>query len=138
MVGDDRERREPRREDEHRDPATREGGRRGGHSADARRAVHDVPDDAAARDVEWWRNWYRTEGARSGAECIVSHWAHCLVPTLLEVCDFPPAAVGRPLDGVSFAPVLADPAHPGKAAAFGSFALPSGRPFYMRRSDRWK
>jgi hypothetical protein len=37
MVGDDHERREPRREDEHRDPAAREGGRRGGHSPDARR-----------------------------------------------------------------------------------------------------
>jgi len=60
------------------------------------------------------------------------------VPTLLDVCDVAPAAGSRPLDGASFAPVLADPAHSGKAAAFGEFALQAGRPFYMRRTDRWK
>jgi choline-sulfatase len=60
------------------------------------------------------------------------------VPTLLELCAVPPAPRSRPLDGTSFAPALADPAHPGKAFAFGEFALGGGRPFYMRRGQRWK
>jgi choline-sulfatase len=60
------------------------------------------------------------------------------VPTLLELCAVPPAPRSRPLDGTSFAPALADPGHPGKGAAFGEFALGSGRPFYMRRGERWK
>jgi choline-sulfatase len=60
------------------------------------------------------------------------------VPTLLEVCGVAPATRSRSLDGTSFAPVLADPARPGKTVAFGEFALHTGRPFYMRRTDRWK
>ncbi len=60
------------------------------------------------------------------------------VPTLLEVCGVAPASRTAPLDGQSFARVLVDPAAPGKPFAFGEFALHTGRPFYMRRSDRWK
>ena len=50
----------------------------------------------------------------------------------------PRATRSRPLDGTSFAPALGDPARPGKGVAFGEFALGSGRPFYMRRGERWK
>ena len=60
------------------------------------------------------------------------------VPTLLDLADVEPAPRSRPLDGQSFAPVLQDPLAPGKPFAFGEYALNSGRPFYMRRDDRWK
>jgi arylsulfatase A-like enzyme len=60
------------------------------------------------------------------------------VPTLLDVAGIEPAARSYPLDGESFAGTLADPSAPGKAFAFGEYALQSGRPFYMRREDRWK
>jgi arylsulfatase A-like enzyme len=59
-------------------------------------------------------------------------------PTLLDLCAVSPAARSRPLDGASFAPALADPAALGKDFAFGEYALQTGRPFYMRRDDRWK
>ena len=59
-------------------------------------------------------------------------------PTLLEMCGVSPANHSRPVDGASFLPVLQDPAQPGKEFAFGEFGLNSGRPFYMRRSARWK
>jgi choline-sulfatase len=60
------------------------------------------------------------------------------VPTLLEVAGVEPAPRSQPLDGTSFASVLADPSTPGKEFAFGEYALQTGRPFYMRRGGRWK
>jgi choline-sulfatase len=60
------------------------------------------------------------------------------VPTLLEACEITPALRTSALDGKSFAGVLRDPTSVGKDFAFGEYALPSGRPFYMRRSERWK
>ncbi|HET7771903.1 MAG TPA: sulfatase-like hydrolase/transferase [Chloroflexota bacterium] len=60
------------------------------------------------------------------------------VPSLLEACDVPAAPRTARLDGRSFASVLRDPAAPGKEFAFGEYALPSGKPFYMRRGERWK
>ncbi len=60
------------------------------------------------------------------------------VPTLLEVCGVAPASRTAPLDGQSFARVLANPAAPGKPFAFGEFALDTERPFYMLRDERWK
>jgi choline-sulfatase len=59
-------------------------------------------------------------------------------PTFLEVCGVEPAARSRPLDGQSFARVLADPSQQGKAFAFGEYGYQTGRPFYMRRDPRWK
>jgi arylsulfatase A-like enzyme len=60
------------------------------------------------------------------------------VPTLLEACKVTPAPRTAALDGQSFAGALHDPASSGKEFAFGEYALPSGKPFYMRRSERWK
>jgi choline-sulfatase len=60
------------------------------------------------------------------------------VPTLLEVAGVAPAPRSQTLDGTSFAPVLEDPAKPGKAFAFGEYALNTGRPFFMLRDGRWK
>lgn len=59
------------------------------------------------------------------------------VPALLEMCGVDPAPRSQPVDGMSFAPALADPSSAGKAFAFGEYDLPR-RPFYMRRDDRWK
>jgi choline-sulfatase len=59
------------------------------------------------------------------------------VPTFRDAAGFAPAARSQPFDGRSFAPVLSEPSLPGKAFAFGEFALPQ-RPFYMRRDERWK
>jgi choline-sulfatase len=60
------------------------------------------------------------------------------VPTLIDVCGLDPAPRSQPLDGASIAPALVDPAAPGKPFAFGEYSLGNGRPFYMRRTARWK
>jgi choline-sulfatase len=60
------------------------------------------------------------------------------VPTLLEACGADPAPRSQSVDGRSFVGVLREPASAGKEFAFGEYALQSGRPFYMRRSERWK
>ena len=60
------------------------------------------------------------------------------VPTLLEACEVEPAPRTAELDGKSFVGALRDPSSAGKEFAFGEYALPSGKPFYMRRGERWK
>ena len=60
------------------------------------------------------------------------------VPTLLEACGVALAPRTAALDGRSFAGALRDPASAGKEFAFGEYALPAGKPFYMRRGPRWK
>lgn len=60
------------------------------------------------------------------------------VPTLLEACGVDPAPRSQLVDGRSFVGVLREPTSAGKRFAFGEYALQSGRPFYMRRSERWK
>ena len=59
------------------------------------------------------------------------------MPTFLEMAGLAPATRSQALDGSTFAPVLGDPALPGKPAAFGEYALPN-RPFYLWRSEHWK
>jgi choline-sulfatase len=60
------------------------------------------------------------------------------VPTLLEACRVDSAPRSHAVDGRSFVDALREPASGGKEFAFGEYALQSERPFYMRRSERWK
>jgi arylsulfatase A-like enzyme len=72
-------------------------------------------------------------GARTEALCDQTDF----VPTFLELAGIPPAPRSQPLDGQSFATVLADPSLPGKPFAFGEYDL-GRRPFFMRRDRHWK